>query len=128
MATIDAPQDPSGRLISADRVQGTAVYDPAGEKLGSVRELMIDKQSGRIAYAILSFGGFLGVGDRSHPMPWQTLRYDTELGGYVVDLDRSVLEGAPAYAADQSAALDDESFARNVDSHYGVESLWGSLA
>ena len=128
MATMDALLDPSGRLISAARVEGTSVYDRAGEKLGSIRGLMIDKQSGRIAYAILSFGGFLGIGDKSHPMPWQTLRYDTALGGYVVDLDRSVLEGAPAYAPDEHTALDDEAFARLVDSHYGVEPVWGSMA
>ena len=127
MATIDTPSDPSGRLISAAKVEGTNVYDRAGEKLGTVQGLMIDKQSGRIAYAILGFGGFLGIGDKSHPMPWQTMRYDTGLGGYVVDIDRSTLEGAPAYAADEQAALDDEAFGRRVHDHYGVEPVWSTL-
>ena len=103
------------------------MYDRAGEKLGTVGGLMIDKQSGRIAYAILSFGGFLGIGDKSHPLPWPTLRYDTNLGGYVVDVDRSMLEGAPAYAANESTALDDEAFGMRVHNYYGAEPFWNTI-
>lgn len=125
MATIDTPDDPTGRLISANQVAGATVYDRAGEKLGVIRHLMIDKRSGRIAYAVLGFGGFLGIGDRSHPLPWQTMRYDTGLGGYVVDIDRSMLNGAPAY--DEQTALDDDAFGRRVHDHYGVEPIWSTI-
>ena len=98
MASLDDTTDPSGPLIAARQVQGTAVYDTALEQLGSVEDLMIDKATGRIAYAVLSHGGFLGIGDRSHKLPWEKLSYNTEIGGYIVDIDRDVLEGAPSPA------------------------------
>ena len=89
--------DETSALISSDKVEGTAVYDRAGEKLGSINSVMIDKISGKVAYAVMSFGGFLGIGDRYHPLPWHVLTYDTGRGGYVIDLDPSTLEGAPTY-------------------------------
>jgi PRC-barrel domain len=85
--------DETGDLISSDKVEGTAVYNRGGEKLGSIHSVMIDKRSGKVAYAVMSFGGFLGIGDRYHPLPWNVLTYDSRQGGYVVDLDRSMLEG-----------------------------------
>ena len=84
-------------LIAADKVQGTDVFNNGGDRLGSVHDLMIDKQTGQVAYAIMSFGGFLGVGDSYHPLPWSLLRYNTNLGGYVVEIDESQLEDAPSY-------------------------------
>src|SRR5262245_66442908 len=84
-------------LISADKVEGTAVYNRAGEKLGTVGKIMIDKISGRVAYAVMSFGGFLGMGESYHPLPWNVLDYDTKMGGYVVDLDPEVLKSAPTF-------------------------------
>jgi sporulation protein YlmC with PRC-barrel domain len=79
-------------LIASKKVEGTAVYNRSGEHLGSVHNLMVDKVSGRIAYAVMSFGGFLGIGESYHPLPWKSLTYNTSLGGYVVDLDRSKLK------------------------------------
>jgi len=73
MASLNDPSDTTGSLIGGDQVTGTAVYNRTGERLGSVEDVMIDKKSGRIAYAILSFGGFLGIGDRYHPLPWKSL-------------------------------------------------------
>ncbi|WP_158745945.1 PRC-barrel domain-containing protein [Acidisphaera sp. L21] len=127
MATIADPRNTTGRLISAADVQGAAVYDKVGEKLGTIETVMIDKASGRIAYAVMSFGGFLGIGDRHHPLPWQTLRYDPDLGGYVVDLDRDRLEGAPAYDEATRTALEDEMFGRRVHDYYGVEPFWSAV-
>ncbi len=127
MATLSNLNDTSGRLISAANVHGTDVYDTAGEKLGTVDTVMLDKQSGRIAYAVLSFGGFLGIGDKHHPMPWQTLRYDPDRRGYVVDLDRAALEGAPVYAAEDPTMLNDEAFGRRVHDYYSVEPFWRSV-
>lgn len=117
MASLDDTTDPSGRLITASQVQGTAVYDTKLEKLGRVEDVMIQKASGRIAYAILTFGGFLGIGDRYYPLPWDKLRYDTELGGYVVDIDRETVEGAPAYSDQASTAWTD------VDTYYAAHSV-----
>jgi hypothetical protein len=114
----------TGRLIAGAKVAGTPVYSLAGEKLGSVEDVMIDKQSGHIAYAVLSFGGFLGVGERHHPMPWAALHYDTEMGGYVVNLDRATLEGAPAYADDEAIHWDDTVWGKRVHDFYSVPPYW----
>ena len=84
-------------LIAADKVQGTDVFNNGGDRLGSVHDLMIDKQTGQVAYAIMSFGGFLGIGNSYHPLPWSLLRYNTNLGGYVVEIDESQLRDAPSY-------------------------------
>ena len=99
--TADVEADETSRLIASNKVEGTAVYNRQGERLGSVYNFMVDKMSGQVAYAVMSFGGFLGIGDSYHPLPWKSLTYDTTAGGYVVDLDRSRLEGAPSYKADE---------------------------
>ncbi len=117
----------SGHLIAGDNVAGTSVYDLAGEKLGTVEDVMIDKRSGQIAYAVMSFGGFLGIGDRYHPLPWKKLSYDTALGGYRVDLDRRILEGAPSYARDEDVAWDDRAWGRRVHDYYRADPYWGIL-
>src|SRR4249919_4404508 len=101
MAEVNNPSDTRGRMIAASKVNGTTVYNTAGEKLGSVYDVMIDKRSGNAEYAIMSFGGFLGIGDSYHPLPWKSLTYDTDQGGYAVDLDRPRLEGAPSYKAEE---------------------------
>jgi hypothetical protein len=119
MANINDPADTRGRLIAAGKVSGTSVYDPVGEKLGSIYDVMLDKASGKADYAILSFGGFLGMGNSYHPLPWSTLSYDEGLGGYVVGLDRSVLEGAPAYDSEDLTAWDDPAYGRRIDDYYG---------
>jgi hypothetical protein len=124
MATTTTDIDKtSGHLIAGGKVSGTSVYDMAGEKLGHVEDVMIDKKSGRIAYAILGFGGFLGIGDQHHPMPWSMLKYDTSLGGYRVKLDRQVLEGGPSYA--DTANWEDEAWARKVHDYYQADPYWG---
>ena len=119
MASIENPADTEGRFIAASKVNGTNVYDMRGEKLGSIYDVVLDKASGKTEYAILSFGGFLGIGDKYHPLPWAQLKYDTDRGGYVVDLDRNRLEGAPVYAADEMGAWDDAR-GRDVDLYYGT--------
>lgn len=88
------------QLIAADK--GTAVYNGKDDKLGTIERVMIDKISGRVAYAVMSFGGFLGIGDRHHPLPWAVLRYDPNKGGYIVNLDREALERAPTIAVKDS--------------------------
>jgi hypothetical protein len=116
--------DETNTLISSDKVEGTAVYNREGEKLGSIHSLMIDKTSGKVAYAIMSFGGFLGMGDRYHPLPWSVLDYETSQGGYVVDLDRSKLEGAPTYSTSETPNWSDRRWGQQVHDYYGTRSYW----
>jgi hypothetical protein len=111
-------------LISADKVEGTAVYDRQGEKLGSIYGLMIDKHSGRVIYAVMSFEGFLGIGDRYHPLPWSVLTYDPAQGGYVVDLGRDLLESAPSYGASEMPDWADPTWGRSVHDYYGARAYW----
>src|SRR6202795_2788631 len=82
-------------LIASDRVEGTAVYDAHGKRIGKVERLVIDKASGRVAYAVVSFGGFLGIGADHYPIPWPMLDYDEKLGGYRVDITEEQLKNAP---------------------------------
>jgi sporulation protein YlmC with PRC-barrel domain len=119
MADLNDPSDTRGRLIAASKVNSTGVYNRAGEKLGSIYDIMLNKQSGKAEYAVMSFGGFLGIGDRYHPLPWTVLNYDPVQGGYVVDIDRDRLEGAPSYAADETALWDDPAYGRRVSDYYG---------
>ena len=109
--------DETTRLIASNTVEGTAVYNQEGEHLGSVYNFMVDKMTGQVAYAVLSFGGFLGVGESYHPLPWRALAYDTRLGGYVVDADKDRLTEAPRYdeAADSFA---DPRFGSAVDTYW----------
>jgi hypothetical protein len=112
----------SGSIIAADKVEGTTVYNRAGEKLGSVDHVMIDKINGKVCYAIMSFGGFLGMGESYHPLPWQKLDYDKNKGGFVVDLDKRQLEGAPYYKESDFEWTPD--YGRRVDQYYGVPTYW----
>lgn len=96
----------TNRLIASNKVEGTSVYNRQGEKLGTVHNFMVDKRSGRVEYAVMSFGGFLGMGDSYHPLPWNMLTYDTAQGGYVVDLDKRALQDAPHYMSGQEPSHD----------------------
>ena len=119
MAEVNNPSDTRGRMIAASKVNGTTVYNTAAEKLGSVYDVMIDKRSGKAEYAIMSFGGFLGIGDSYHPLPWKALTYDENQGGYVVNLDRSRLEGAPTYTSNDTTTWDDPAYGRRINDYYG---------
>jgi hypothetical protein len=111
-------QKETASLIAADKVEGTTVYDAAGEKMGSIHRIMIDKLSGKVDYAVLSFGGFLGIGERYHPLPWGMLTYDEALEGYVVNLSKERLESAPSYA-EHELAWQDPRFGSTVTDYYG---------
>ncbi len=113
----DTSEATSGTLIAATQVQGTNVYNEAGETLGSVEDIMIDKATGRAIYAVMSFGGFLGMAEKHHPLPWATLWYDPEKGGYVVDLDKKMLTDAPSYDRNAPFTWTPE-YGRQVDGYY----------
>lgn len=119
MNTIDTEATTSD-IISSDKVEGTSVYNAAGDKLGSIDDLMIDKRSGQVRYAVMEFGGFLGMGTDRYPLPWNMLKYDLDKGGYVVPLDRAQLEGAPRYADSDVPAYTPE-YGKRVNSYYGVD-------
>lgn len=96
----------SNDLIASDRVEGTTVYRPDGEKIGKVHHFMVSKQSGKVEYAVLSFGGFLGMGEEFRPLPWDALDYDTELGGYVVSAEEDTFKNSPNYTSDREPNWD----------------------
>lgn len=111
--------DETYRLIASDKVEGTTVYSPDGESIGTIHNFMVDKWSGKVSYVVMSFGGFLGIGERYHPLPWDTLTYDEEMGGYLVNVTRDQLEGAPSHGRNEDPWSDPE-YGRTVYSHYGV--------
>src|SRR5580693_10484992 len=106
-----------GNLIGSDKVEGTAVYGPDETKIGSIERVMIDKISGRVSYAVLGFGGFLGLGNDHYPLPWQSLKYDTRLGGYVTGITEKQLQGAPKYGDDREWDWGDLATGRKVDDY-----------
>ena len=105
------------KLISSEKVQGTEVYGPDGEHVGEIDHLMIERVSGRVAYAVMSFGGFLGMGKDFYPVPWDALKYDTSLDGYRTNITREQVEGAPA-RTDESFDWDDEKWNEQLHEHY----------
>ncbi|HEX5683434.1 MAG TPA: PRC-barrel domain-containing protein [Ideonella sp.] len=109
-------------VISSDRVEGTPVYGSQGEKLGSIDHLEIEKRSGQVRYAVLEFGGFLGVGSDRYPLPWDMLKYDTDKDGYVVPLDKARLEKAPRYTRGELPPFTDE-YGRKVYSYWDIP-MW----
>ncbi|PJI44847.1 MAG: photosystem reaction center subunit H [Rhizobium sp.] len=109
-------------LIASDKVDGTAVYGANGERIGSIKRIILEKRGGRVAYAVLSFGGFLGIGDDYYPLPWEKLTYDESLDGYRIDLTREQIEGAPRLADDDGNWYRDNG--RNVYDFYGVPPYW----
>ncbi len=112
-------RDETNDLISSDKVEGTVVYNREGEKLGTISNFMVGKRNGRVEYAVLSFGGLFGMGERSYPLPWGVLTYDTDKGGYVVDLDKDRLEGAPSYDRGSDPSYD-RSYGEQIYGYYGV--------
>lgn len=112
---------PANPQISSADVRGTRVYSPDGEKLGHIDELMIDKLSGRVAYAMMGFGGFLGIGEGLHPIPWGKLHYDVELDGYVTDITPTEIEMAPHPAEGWRR---DRAWEEGYFSHFGVAPYW----
>jgi hypothetical protein len=113
---------PNHNLISSEDVEGTAVYGAGDVKVGEIDHLMIDKVSGRVAYAVMSFGGFLGLAHGHYPLPWAVLKYDTALGGFRTNLQESQLKDSPQYSDD---AWGDRNWETRIHEHYRVPPYWG---
>lgn len=112
---------PNHSLISSEDVEGTNVYDPKGNKIGGIDHLMIDKVSGRVTYAVMSFGGFLGLGHSHYPIPWSSLKYDPPLDGYVTSITEAQLRDAPSFSDD---SWGDRNWETRVHRHYGASEYW----
>jgi hypothetical protein len=112
---------PDNSLISSERVEGTPVYSPTGEKIGDIDHLMIEKTSGRVAYAVMSFGGFLGLGHSHYPVPWGALKYSPTREGYETGITESQLKDAPEFSDDEWA---DRTWETRVHDHYRAPYYW----
>ena len=112
---------PNHQLISSEDVEGTTVYDMKGSKIGDIDHLMIDKVSGRVNYAVMSFGGFIGLGHSHYPIPWNALKYDTKLDGYVTGITEAQLKDAPAFSDD---SWSDRNWEAQTHQHYNVRPDW----
>jgi len=118
MVTVDDRRE-TVSLIGSDKVEGTAVYGRNDSKIGTVQRVMIDKISGKIAYAVVSFGGFLGMGEEYFPMPWAALKYDTRLDGYRTNMTEDELRGAPKSNRNTDWDWSDRSRDRTLNDYYG---------
>tara|TARA_R100000789_G_scaffold41404_2_gene42938 strand:+ start:1759 stop:2202 length:444 start_codon:yes stop_codon:yes gene_type:complete len=108
-------------LVSSSDVNGTEVYSPDGTNVGTIDHLMIDKQSGKVAYAVMAFGGFLGIGEDHRPVPWGKLNYDTNKGGFVSDITPEEVQSAPDRTNDWYA---DRAWDQRTHDHYQVPYYW----
>ena len=115
------------QLIASDRVEGPAVRRPNGDKLGHIERLMIDKVSGRVSYAILGFGGFLGIGTSLLPLPWARLTYNPKFEAYVLDIADEELKRAPSFRADKDFDWGDRSQEAELHRYYGIPPYWGGF-
>src|SRR6516225_7859835 len=123
MATTIESRQETVSLIGSDKVDGTPVYGADDGKIGIVQRVMIDKISGKVAYAVTSFGGFLGIGEDYYPLPWPSLKYDTRLGGYRTRITIDQLEGAPKYGRNTDWDWNDRARDRQVYDYYNTP-LW----
>ena len=120
----EADQQPH-TLIPSDRVEGTAVRRSSGEKVGEIKRVMIDKVSGKVAYAVMKFGGFLGMGEKYHPLPWDALKYNTALEGYELNIPDEQLRAAPSYGTASEFDWGDRERERRLHEYYKVPPYWG---
>ena len=117
------PAQDRHNLIGSDRVEGTNVYRSDGTKIGEIERVMLEKVSGKVSYAVMSFGGFLGIGEDHYPIPWQRLTYNEHLGGYEMNVTDQELKNAPKYATGEEWKWDPAQ-GRQVYDYYGVPPYW----
>lgn len=121
MTADDLPSHADHGLVTSSRVINAPVFDKTGERIGHIADLSIDKKSGRVLYAMVAFGGFLGVGEQLHPTPWSILDYNTVWDGYVTPLDKAALKAAPHYSHDELASFGggDQDYRERLFTYYG---------
>ncbi len=113
-------------LIESDRVEGSAVYDPSGKFIGRVTRLLIDKMGGRIAYAVVTFDGFVGLGEAQHTVPWSKLTYDMGMGGYRTDITEEQLRSAPVFYRAEDYNWSDRDQERELHDYWGAPYFWST--
>jgi len=124
MASHSPGQVTGSPLIESDRVDGTSVYDANGNSIGSVKRMMIDKLSGKVAYAVVSFGGFLGMGADELALPWGKLTYDTSLGGFRTDVSEQQLKGAPSFYRQSGYDWSNRTQERDLHDYWKTPYYW----
>ena len=117
-------QGPGPRIMAADTLEGDKVVNATGEDLGELRDIMIDVPSGRVAYAVLSFGGFLGMGDKLFAIPWQALQLDTENHCFVLNVSKERLRDAPGFDKDHWPSMADQRWATDLHRYYETRPYW----
>lgn len=110
--------------IRATQVCGTSVHDTTGRKIGEVEDVILDKLSNNILFAVVSFGGFLGIGEKFHPLPWSSLKYDKPKGTYVVEFTREQLEAAPVAGLEELTQNDGQEFRNRIHDYYKAPRYW----
>lgn len=115
---------PGPRIMAADTLEGDKVKNRAGDDLGTIEHIMLDVPNGRIAYAVMSFGGFLGMGDKLFAIPWNALELDTEDHAFVLDVDEERLKEAPGFDKDHWPSMADERWATNLHQYYSATPYW----
>lgn len=110
--------------IRASRVIGTSVYNTAGETIGTIEDIILDKTSNHIMFAVIGFGGFMGVGEKYHAIPWSVLDYEQNEGGYVVPFSREQLQGAPVYSIDELTGKDSHKARDESFDYYKIQPYW----
>jgi hypothetical protein len=118
-----ATAHPDRRLISSESVHGTDVYSTENHAIGQIDHLLIEKVSGRVVYAVMSFGGFLGLAHSHYPIPWSALNYDRELGGYRTRITESQLRDMPDFSDD---SWEDRDWESRTHRHFGAPTYWGT--
>lgn len=110
--------------IRATRVIGTSVYNIAGEKIGEIEDIMLDKSASRIMFAVIGFGGFLGINEKYHPIPWSLLDYDENRGGYFVPMTKEQIKAAPAHSISELTRNDGGEVRTASYDYYKVNRDW----
>ncbi len=109
-------------LMGADTLIGTDVYNEQSENLGDIKEIMLDMRTGRVEYAVLSFGGFLGMGEKLFAVPWSALKQDADRKCFVLNVDKARLESAPGFDKDNWPNMVDPTWATTIHNYYGTKS------
>jgi hypothetical protein len=119
-SALDRATKETPSLIGSDKVQGTAVYRSSGDKVGTIERVMIDKIGGKVAFAVMSFGGFMGIGQDYYPLPWNLLTYNAQLEGYEVNIGEEQLKGAPKYSTHETWDWNTPMRVRSINDYWGA--------
>ena len=122
--TTNGTMTGDGPLIDSSRVEGTKVFDPRGEDIGTIKRLVIEKVSGKVAYAVATFGAFLGMGGQDYTIPWNKLTYDQNFGGYRTDITADQLKGAPQFDSQYDRDFTNRDRQRALNDYYGAPYYW----